>query len=63
MGEGIILRILSMMPLGMMALMPFGMMGTPGVVGAQIGVLELTNQVSLAGLLKSHDSRNEHVLD
>ena len=28
-----------------------------GVDGAQVGVLKQTNQVSLAGLLKSHDSR------
>ena len=28
-----------------------------GVDGAQVGVLEQTDQVSLAGLLKSHDSR------
>ena len=30
---------------------------TLGVDGAQVGVLEQTNQVSLAGLLQSHDSR------
>jgi len=28
-----------------------------GVDGAQVGVLEETDQVSLAGLLQSHDSR------
>ena len=28
-----------------------------GVDGAQVGVLKQTNQVSLAGLLKSHDGR------
>ena len=30
---------------------------TFGMDGAQVGVLEKTNQVSLAGLLKSHDGR------
>lgn len=36
----------------------FGHDGDPlGVDGAQVGVLEQTDQVSLAGLLKSHDGR------
>ena len=30
---------------------------TLGVDGAQVGVLEQTDEVSLAGLLESHDSR------
>lgn len=30
---------------------------TLGVDGAQVGILEKTNQVSLASLLKSHDGR------
>ena len=37
--------------------MSLGIMVTLSGAGAQVGVLEQTNQVSLAGLLKSQDSK------